>query len=287
MPATLQDDLKRKERALPSKTRQMIRVIVDEILRHCRKPRRKELSLIASKIVNKYPDSFLDHIGDSKIGSGFDSLLCQLETRVANVNRVKPHRVADQATDSDDSECSEPPKKMRAACSYGTKDWQPALPSSETSASQMSKKELMIEWHSKEEWDIPEITQLLNDTYPTIRSVINCGSSITVITAEWPFLVEEHGMLHHFQRLVGIPLKETLLTAFESKVPRLVSYLQMRQYSKPMLKTALRALEKTKREAGSNEADVMGIVFLLAAYFGEDTSVLVHTSNEDVRTQNV
>ena len=87
MPAPLQDDLKRKERPLPSKRRQMVRIIADEILCQCNKPGRKSLSLIASKIVNKYPDSFQDNLGNNKIGHGYDSLLAQLETRITLIGQ--------------------------------------------------------------------------------------------------------------------------------------------------------------------------------------------------------
>ena len=129
----------------------MVRIIVDDILIQCSKPGRKSLSLIASKIVSEYPESFQDILGD-KIGSGYDSLLAQLETRVANINRAKPQKGTHGSDSEEDS--IEPPKKVRVqACSYGTKDWQPNLPPSEDTNSQKEKKELLQDLYSREIWD--------------------------------------------------------------------------------------------------------------------------------------
>ena len=38
-------------------------------------------------MVAKYKDSFCDLVGDCVIGSGYESLLKQMEERIANLNR--------------------------------------------------------------------------------------------------------------------------------------------------------------------------------------------------------
>ena len=65
----------------------------------------------------------------------------------------------------------------------------PKLPLSEDATSQKEKKELMQDLHSREIWNTAQVSQLLDDTYPTVRSIINAtDNSITTMTAEWPVL---------------------------------------------------------------------------------------------------
>ncbi|XP_038065729.1 uncharacterized protein LOC119735862 [Patiria miniata] len=202
MPAALQKDLQRKERPLPSTRRQMVRIIVDDIsAKITHKPGRKHLCNIASKIVCHYPHSFQDQLGGTVIGRGYDSLLSQLETRIANITRVTKPTRAVHDIDSD-SGAERPAKKIKASTSYSTQNWQPDLPHDEDVDSQNDKKIAMLTMHSKEVWDKAAVAQLLSDTYSTLRSVINSGAtSILTIEAEWPFLFEEIGMLEHFEKL--------------------------------------------------------------------------------------
>lgn len=52
-------------------------------------PGKKHLSEIARKIVSAYPQSFRDVIEDQVVGSGYDSITKQLQSRIDNLNRGK------------------------------------------------------------------------------------------------------------------------------------------------------------------------------------------------------
>lgn len=54
-------------------------------------PGRKHLSIIAQKIVREFPEPFKDDIEGLVVGSGYASLLTQLENRMSNLNRGKFH----------------------------------------------------------------------------------------------------------------------------------------------------------------------------------------------------
>lgn len=73
MPSEITRKLKNKERPTGRGRRELIRLIVGEILTTCPSPG-KHLSEISRKIVSSYPQSFLDVIEDQVVGSGYDSL---------------------------------------------------------------------------------------------------------------------------------------------------------------------------------------------------------------------
>ncbi|GBO19475.1 hypothetical protein AVEN_70730-1 [Araneus ventricosus] len=80
--------LERGERPTPAERRQIVRIVVAELLETVPAPQKSQLEPIAKEIVGKYPRSFFDYIGDSVIGGGHSSLLCQLIARVENSRRV-------------------------------------------------------------------------------------------------------------------------------------------------------------------------------------------------------
>jgi hypothetical protein len=65
----------------------MVRIVCDDIRKHSTLPGRKNLSKIASTIVDKHKESFCDVVGDKVIGSGYESLCKQMEERLFNLNR--------------------------------------------------------------------------------------------------------------------------------------------------------------------------------------------------------
>ena len=78
----------------------------DDIKEYTSLPGRENLSKVAEMVVAKHKESFCDVIGNSVIGSGYQSLLKQLEERMANLNR-KGDKAAvklDLSSDEEDSE---------------------------------------------------------------------------------------------------------------------------------------------------------------------------------------
>ena len=57
----------------------MIRVLADDIAKITSRPMRKHLTVVASKVVAEFPSSFQDKLDDVVVGSGYNSILTQLE----------------------------------------------------------------------------------------------------------------------------------------------------------------------------------------------------------------
>ncbi len=276
MPKGLQNSIHRKERPLPSERRQMIRLLADDIVKITSHPMRKHLAVVASKVVAEYPYSFQDKLDDVIVDNGYNSILTQLEQRFQNLNRqLKPMKRG--YSSSDETSSSQGAKRQRASCSYGTNSEQfsPEIPNAE---SQDEKRRGLQEMHTREVWKLDTVTEILTDTYPTVRHVINGGTqSVLSIKEDWPFLFEEVGMLHHFEILVGIKLKETLASAFTSKVPRLLQFLDSKQSTNKQLKLKLHELSCAKRQASNTNPEIIGLLGLLSTFFGENTMALVQS----------
>ena len=253
----------------------MIRVLAVDICKKAQKPARRQLAFVASKIVLQYPESFQDKLDDIIVGTGYNSILKQLEHRFQNINR--PHK---RCTSSDDTE-SEPQSKQRrgaATSSYGTDaaEYAPTLPDTEDESTQKEKQKELQDMYTHEIWNVELVTDKLNDTYPTVRHSINKGAeSINKLKEEWPFLFEKHGLLHHFTRLVGLDLQGTLEKAMATKVPKLLLFMQFNQSKCKPLRKRLQDVDCAKREKGNNSPEILGFLLVLATYFGEDTSELI------------
>ena len=134
-----------KVRPTPRDRREMIRIICNDIKTHSLLPGRKNLARIAEMMVTKYKDSFCDTIGDTVIGSGYESVRKQLEKKMANLNRKTDKAIVKLSVSSDDDNGSETKvktKKRLRADSYRCINWQPdSFPDNETPTSQKSKQD--------------------------------------------------------------------------------------------------------------------------------------------------
>jgi hypothetical protein len=101
----------------------------NKILKHSRKPGRKNLERIAQAIVTKYPESLKDALGEIQVGSGYDSLARQLEHRIDNVTRGERPSSKRRLVTADGDNASE------ERDSYGCVLYLPAdMPEGETAA---------------------------------------------------------------------------------------------------------------------------------------------------------
>ncbi|XP_033095984.1 uncharacterized protein LOC117100416 [Anneissia japonica] len=261
----------------------MIRVLADDISKTSGRPTRSQLADVASKIVSEYPKSFQDNLDDAIVGTGYNSILTQLEHRFQNINRtVKPTK-RPNSPNSLDSNKSKKRKRGASTSSYGSiaKEYQPELPEEEDESTQDLKKEALKDIYSSRVWNLDDLKGYLDETYPTVRLLINEGSqSITTLKKEWPFLFEKVGMLHHFERLVGIEVQETLTAALVSKLPRIMQFMNAKQTTSKPLRKILKEIEAAKREDDTNNPDIIGLLLLLATFFGEDTRDFIHVEEE-------
>ena len=83
------------KRPTPKARREMVRVIMDDVVKQDPRPGKKALECITRRIVAKYPSSFKDVLEGSLVGSGHESLCRQLINRAEHQNGgVKPATVS-------------------------------------------------------------------------------------------------------------------------------------------------------------------------------------------------
>lgn len=121
MPSHIKNTLEKKERPTSRDRRELIRLISAEILAVCKNPGKKHLSEIARKMVLAYPNSLKDVIENQVVGSGYDSITKQLQSRVDNYKRLEPPKMTQPS--SDDNR-----KKRQRKDAYGCVNAYPQLP---------------------------------------------------------------------------------------------------------------------------------------------------------------
>ena len=84
IPTSMMNTLKLRARLPTSDSNKFVRLVMDQVFTLCARPNRPELATVAKDIVGKYPDSFIDKIGETVVGTGYDSLLQKLLNRRDN-----------------------------------------------------------------------------------------------------------------------------------------------------------------------------------------------------------
>ncbi|CAB4010891.1 Hypothetical predicted protein [Paramuricea clavata] len=294
---TLLEACTRKARPKPRERREMIRILCDDIRGFAAVPGRKNLSRIAQMMVAKYKDSFCDVIGDSVIGSGHESLLRQMEERIANLNR-KVGKPAAKLSISSDDEDSEPKSKSRKTVihdSYGCVNWQPeSLPTDETTDTQESKQDWLMEEFRKKEQDRKKVLLFMENTYTSQRLVINRNnpdSPIGEVKDKWPFLFEKECMFLHFEQLMGFKIQDVMQASLASKAKIIVEYLRQNHIQKKKIKQVLWRIEAAMSSKKDQQPVMIGVFLLLLAYFEEKQELMIRSdvdetvSNEEILKQ--
>ncbi|XP_050923679.1 uncharacterized protein LOC108891394 [Lates calcarifer] len=279
-PEGLMQCLERGERPNPRLRREMVRIVVTEMMKVCASPSTKASTEVAKKMIAKYPQSLKDVIAGDVVGLGYYSLVKQLQARIENVKRSSAPRIKKRKQDSDQYDTDEIPGEQRAAMqdTYGCIKWEMEyMPVSETPESQQEKKDKMKALSEQTNFSPGEIETLMKCTYYSQRKDINKGTDLQSLMEGWPFLFKEIGMTVHFQELTGILLKETFLTNVEKKGKRLLDF--MRNSCADKSRRVLQAATKLEILRGQLEGcseDVKDMVLLLLSYFDEKEENLFH-----------
>lgn len=196
-PVDLLDKCEKDEKPKHLDRLEMVRVLVDGILIHTKKPKKKALEYLASKIVSKYPESFQDRIGGKCIGSGYSSLSNQLVFRVDNaIRRVNKYL---------DTEIMKKRKALEEEKSYGCKDWQPSIYNEDD----MVTTKTLLQEKFKTGVPLTEVENKMKETYPLQRKDINSNNLISDLQKEWPYLFLQPSMFQHFSKLVSMDSNKT------------------------------------------------------------------------------
>lgn len=264
--------------------REMIRIVVSEMMKVCSSPSKKASVEVAKKMLAKYPKSLQDVIEGDVVGAGYHSLVKQLQTRIENVKRSSTPMIKKRKKGSDEYDTEEIPAEKRAAVqdTYGCVKWDMKfLPVTETTETQQKKKDEMKMLSEQLNPSPDEVRSLMKSTYYSQRKEINKGTDLQTLLEEWPFLFQEIGMGVHFEELTGVPLKETFLSNVEKKGDRLLNFMRTvcADKSKKFLQLVTNLQVLRGRKEGCSE-DLKDMLLLLLCYFDEKEQNLFHYVEE-------
>ena len=194
---------KKKEKLSYSQRKAVIHLIVDYIIEVLKDTSRGKVTEIAKILVNTYPQSFCDKIGDNEFwGSGYESARDEIYNAVLyKLSTMKKRkRPAPLNNDEDDSDEEDREKRQKESAriaqqdEYGCVEYSPMLSQDETYQTQEEKKlQLQKLFTNRESLDeSSDISKLMNDTYPTLRAHLNDKKrDLKKIILEWPFFKEK------------------------------------------------------------------------------------------------
>lgn len=296
-PEEVMQALERGKRPGPKLRRQMVRIVVTEMMEKCPHVGKKHSTDVATKMVAKYPSSLQDVIEGDIVGKGYHSLVKQLQNRIENVRRTSTPKIRKRKHQTDDSDhTDEIPIEERAAMqdTYGCIKWNVKfLPLEETQETQRQKMEKLKVMFQHIDVNPEEVKCLMKSTFYTQRQHVNQGKSIKCLREEWPFWFDELGMSVHFMELTGIDLKETFTRNLDLKGKRLLDYMTTVCVNKS--KTFLQNYARLQRMRGLQSGcsdDVIEMTLLLLSYFDEkEESMFFHVEDtclaEEVQLEQV
>ncbi|XP_029907498.1 uncharacterized protein LOC115359266 [Myripristis murdjan] len=196
------------KRPSPADRRQMIRILVDDMRKIEVNPSRAQCLIIARDIARQYPLSFMDTMDDGRttVGAGYESLLCQIKTRIEHLNR---NNTLSRRRASKNANGTKP--QRGPADTYGCTQWQPELPPEETEASLENKRQKLMELFSREGSsgiERAEVLKLMEMTYYLQRKMINANPapSLEDVKQLWPYLFFPRSMCTHFEVLTDVSI---------------------------------------------------------------------------------
>ncbi|KAL6458904.1 hypothetical protein MHYP_G00323760 [Metynnis hypsauchen] len=167
-PEALMQCLERGKRPVPSLRREMIRIVATEMMKACPSPTKHASTEVAKMLVGKYPQSLKDVIEGEVVGTGYHSLVKQLQARIDNKKRHATPRIKKRKSLSDNSDTDEVPAVMKASVqdTYGCVKWDMKfMPVTETLESQNEKKEKMKILWEQGTFNPDEVKELMESTY--------------------------------------------------------------------------------------------------------------------------
>ena len=224
-------------------------------------------------MVAKHPKSLQDVIEGDVIGTGYHSLVKQLQNRIENVKRPMTPKIRKRKHRTDDSDTDEVPPEQRAAIqdTYGCINWDfKFLPLGDTPESQQEKNEKLKMMSQQADANPVEVKLLMKLTFYTQRKQVNQGNNVKNLLEEWPFWFDELGMAVHFKELTGIGLKETFIRNVDLKGKRLLHYMNtVAVHKNKKFLQAVTKLKVMRGELSGCSEDVKEMVLLLLSYFDE------------------
>ncbi|RXN14525.1 Prolyl-tRNA synthetase associated domain-containing 1 [Labeo rohita] len=218
-PEELIQSLERGKRPSPQKRREMVRIVVREMMQKSSDISKRHITIVAKKIVATYPKSLQDVIEGDIIGLRFHSLVKQLQNRIENAKRSTTPKSRKRKLHAD-SDTDEMPAEKRAPIqeTYGCIKWEMKfMPLGETAESQQQSRDELKSLSKQNAPNHDVVKQLTRSTFYTQRKEVNNGKEIKYLLEDWPFLFDEIGMAVHFKELTGVSLKEIFVRNLDLK----------------------------------------------------------------------
>ena len=290
-PEALMQCLIREKRPSPRLRREMICIVVSEMMQACASPSKQASTEVAKKIVAKYPRSLQDVIEGDVVGAGHHSLVKQFQARIENVRHFSAQKVRKRKQGSDEYDTEEIPAEQKAATqdTYGCIKWDVKfMPVSETPKSLQEKRDKIKVLSEQTNVSPEEVETLMKCTYYSQRKDVNNGKDLHSLLEEWPFLFHDIGMTVHFKELTGVSLTEIFISSVEKKGKRLLDFMRTICAGKAKrVLVAVTKLEILRGQLKGCSEDVKDMVLLLLAYFDEKEENLFHYIDETCLAREV
>ncbi|MEQ2202113.1 hypothetical protein XENOCAPTIV_024525 [Xenoophorus captivus] len=274
----LMQSLERGKRLSPKMRKEMVRIVVSEMMRKSSYLGNRSSTEAAKKMVAKYPKSLQDVIDGDVIGPGYHSLVKQLQYRIDNVKRSTMPKIRKRKRCCKTSDTDEIPPEQRAAIqdTCGCINWNAkSLPLGETAESQQQKKDKLKMMSLQNEANPEEMKLLMRTTFYSQRKDINQGKSIQDVLETWPLLFHDIEMAVHYKELTGLGLKETFMRNMDMKGKRLLNYMNIVCVNKnKRFFLAQTKLMMVRGELDGYSEDVKEMVLLLFCYFNENEEAM-------------
>ncbi|CAL8311020.1 unnamed protein product [Merluccius merluccius] len=274
MPAAVQQAVADERRPSPGERRDVVKVVVDQMLAHDPNPTRAMCHSVARRITRDYPTSFADvgKTGDVVV-DGCQSLLQQLKTRVEYKNRrnTLARRRGERRPRSGVAEGARVMTRGPVD-QYGCVRWGPVeLPDGETETTLNEIKRQLLNIYSEEGMGGAERAEpLMVKTYVIQRRYLNSvpAPGIAEIKKEWPFLFTPRGLYSHFGLLTDVSILNKLRETLNNKGSTVIGYCKDLQRH-PGIEDVLGSYDPET----SDRAPC--ILLLLMAYFKEPENAIM------------
>ncbi|XP_018018451.1 uncharacterized protein LOC108674971 [Hyalella azteca] len=248
--ADLKNNIYSQHRVVGRQRRTLVRHILAQVHKVTKKPCKKQLRIIASRIHYMYPKAITDHIDGNIIGTGFETFLNQLINRNDNYQRKTP--------------CLLPkPTGNHEVVSPTITEQQECGSVSERAA---SLKRSFV--------DGANLSEFMSATFKLQRADIN-SKTVSDVMAEWPMLKTSAVILCHFEELTKVPLEQS----FKEKIPqfseRLVDFTTSDSSKHRARSTAIyiEMLEATYA-TGCHGGSYLGVLSLIMLHLNEAVDAL-------------
>ncbi|XP_064475118.1 uncharacterized protein LOC135389080 [Ornithodoros turicata] len=246
-------------------------------MKNCARPLKKHLEVIATKIVSTYPESFKDVLDGQVVGTGYDSVLQQLITRVENNLRAKENTGGTANQTSPDASSNQNKRKQPSYLYGGAQTERQPLSNDEEVILEQTKRELK-RMHATY-GDREEVVRLMIATYPLQRHDIVTKKLCSVqLKEEWPYLFEAFGLFSNFKELHGIDIELVMENNLQCRTPKLLKFFEVAKLTCPTFSYIFNDLKSSTLP--KPQAESLAVVLLCIKFFQEDEHSFILTKEE-------